>query len=652
MVEVFVNRTMKGTATRLGSKGGPYVLFRIAFFLFYFFVLASASQPRQTPSGSCLALNKTNDALLSQLDPKCVPLLLSSSNSIFLPSSQTLEDLLQQSLSFTRRLGVALPSSCRDASLRLSCHFVYKQCDEEEAAVVLSPCISVCEGMREECEEFFVATGNEDQLMACNTVLFPAPPICNNGSNEQLHVPYSQLDCPYPTVYRSTNEVAALQDPSQVCTLPCPGPIYTEEQWDIVFTIMTLFGGISLVLSCFYVATAFLNAETRKFPANLLPLLAAATIPISVGLLFGLFAGGDMRNVLCSDDGTAYQGVGEGEAGGLACVLQGSLMAFGGLLVACWWSIIGLNLMLLIVFQLERSKLNKLVPWYHGVAWTVPLVLTIIPLAAKKIAAAPTYPWCFIYDEDTDMWMYGCFYIWFIASWLFGSIMILVVLQYIYRRSYQFNTKGNMPLRHFIHLLMLLISFWVFTSFQIAYRFYGTGIKDAIQEAIEEQVFVFLQLFLSHMHFFLLAHFILSPFLLPFPFPSPSSFLLCLTFHSTFSLRPLLLVAFFSKTMVRLPSEQHGLRCLLDHRMHQVHAELLERAPDGHEERQRLFAQAASHEELHQNSRPCPLSCCFGFCCCQRRSLSSYFLSLSLSLSLSSIFLVVFLSLLSLITHV
>ncbi|KAL6070347.1 hypothetical protein QOT17_006885 [Balamuthia mandrillaris] len=485
VVEVLVNRTMKGTATRLGSKGGPYVLFRIAFLLF--FVLASASQLRQT-SGSCLALNKTNDALLSQLDPKCVPLLLSSSNSIFLPSSQTLENLLQQSLSFTRRLGVALPSSCRDASLRLSCHFVYKQCDEEEAVMVLSPCISVCEGMREECEEFFVATGNEDQLMACNTVLFPAPPICNNGSNEQLHVPYSQLDCPYPTVYRSTNEDDALQDPSQVCTLPCPGPIYTEEQWDIVFTIMTLFGGISLVLSCFYVATAFLNAETRKFPANLLPILAAATIPISVGLLFGLFAGGDMRNVLCSDDGTAYQGVGEGEAGGLACVLQGSLMAFGGLLVACWWSIIGLNLMLLIVFQLERSKLNKLVPWYHGVAWTIPLILTIIPLAAKKIAAAPTYPWCFIYDEDTDMWMYGCFYIWFIASWLFGSIMILVVLQYIYRRSYQFNTKGNMPLRHFIHLLMLLISFWVFTSFQIAYRFYGTGIKDDIQEAIEEQI--------------------------------------------------------------------------------------------------------------------------------------------------------------------
>ncbi|KAL6055994.1 hypothetical protein QOT17_016411 [Balamuthia mandrillaris] len=431
--------------------------------LLLFFTSFSAAQ-------RCVMLE---ESMHNQIDPKCLPLLLDQNQPIYIPANQTLADLTEQASASTIYLGVWVPPACRDAALLLACHYSYKICNGSSA---VSPCLSLCNSMSAECTEYFESVGRANMIPPCTTFLFPNS-SCNPGSTAK--VGYSQADCPYPTVYNPD-----ITD--DFCALPCPGTIYTEEQWDALYSVMTLFGAISLVASTFYVVTSFLNPDTRRFPVNVLNFLTLSTVPVSLGLVFGVFAGGS-ENIICSDKGE-YQGVGRGDAGGLACVLQGILLVFGGLCVACWWTIAAFNLVMLIVVQVSRDKLHKFEKWYHIIGWTLPVLLTIIPLAAKKIQASPTVSWCFIYDEDTDWWIYGNFYILFIGSWLFGSLLILGVVITILRRSYQFDKKGNLPFRVVIRLLVMMCLFWGLTAFQIAYRFYGSAIKDDITEALEEQV--------------------------------------------------------------------------------------------------------------------------------------------------------------------
>ncbi|KAL6062436.1 G-protein coupled receptor Fz Smo [Balamuthia mandrillaris] len=329
-----------------------------------------------------------------------------------------------------------------------------------------------------------------------------------------LEVAYSQADCPYPTEFHaSESEALDPEDPTSLCMYPCPGPVYTEEEWDAMFIVINVFSSISLVLSVFYVVTAALNPDTRQFPANLVPLLCAASIPVTLGMMLGLFAGG-MRNVLCSEDGE-YQAVGQGDAGGLACVLQGCaaknstvnplhshpgmLIVFGGLWAGSLWPIVGINLVLMVVVKIKQETLAKLKHLYHLIFWSIPTVMTIIPLAANKISASPTLPWCFVYDKDNDWWTYGvgllsnrtCFYlpgIFFPSMFKVRSpILCLLTFASILQRTYKFNLQGNMPLQQFIRILVLLGIYWLMGASIIVYRFYGSAIKEKVQDSIEDQ---------------------------------------------------------------------------------------------------------------------------------------------------------------------
>ncbi|KAL6079422.1 hypothetical protein QOT17_001047 [Balamuthia mandrillaris] len=427
--------------------------------------------------GECVHLE---ESLWDQVDQKCLPLLLDQGQEVYLPTGVSWEALEAQVYPYTSALGVWVSEECREAGLKLACHFIYKTCSNDSQPI--SPCLSLCMAAHNSCRVDLEGSGKT--IPPCVTTLFPNS-SCNIGSDEK--VAYSQADCPYPTEFHaSESEALDPEDPTSLCMYPCPGPVYTEEEWDAMFIVINVFSSISLVLSVFYVVTAVLNPDTRQFPANLVPLLCAASIPVTLGMMLGLFAGG-MRNVLCSDG--EYQAVGQGDAGGLACVLQGMLIVFGGLWAGSLWPIVGINLVLMVVVKIKQETLAKLKHLYHLIFWSIPTVMTIIPLAAKKISASPTLPWCFVYDKDSDWWTYGCFHILFILTWIVGSVSLVIVLVSICLRTYKFNLQGNMPLQQFIRILVLLGIYWLMGASIMVYRFYGSAIKEKVQNSIEDQIY-------------------------------------------------------------------------------------------------------------------------------------------------------------------
>ncbi|KAL6052268.1 hypothetical protein QOT17_018670 [Balamuthia mandrillaris] len=418
------------------------------------------------------------------VDAKCLPLLEEQAQPIFIPedgSEAGWEQLATQAHTFTSALGVWVSQECRDAGLKLACHFTYRVCGNDSQ---IPPCLSVCLAMHTKCAEALAESGKS--VPPCIDAIFPNA-SCNVGSDAK--VAYSEADCPYPTVF-SASPSHALDpggNPTSVCKLPCPSAFFSDAQWDGLFFIVYITCPISLVLTLLYVVTSFMYPKTRRYPANLIPILATSSLPITVGMMFGVFAGG-VENVLCSEDGD-FQEIGVGEAGGLACVLQGVLILYGGLATGLWWPTLGLNLVLLVVVQVKQETLKKFEIWYHLYSWGVPVVLTIIPLAANKLTAPPTVPYCFVYDQDNDWWVYGCFYILFIATWVFGSACLIIVLISIFMRTYQFNEHGNMPLTQFIRILILLFVYWSTSLILIVFRFYYSAVTDDIKHATKEQIY-------------------------------------------------------------------------------------------------------------------------------------------------------------------
>lgn len=53
--------------------------------------------------------------------------------------------------------------------------------------------------------------------------------------------------------------------------------------------------------------------------------------------------------------------------------------------LCAWWFVIGVTLHKVICRARDISSLKSMEPWFHAFAWTVPAVLTLIPLIAGKL---------------------------------------------------------------------------------------------------------------------------------------------------------------------------------------------------------------------------------------------------------------------------
>jgi hypothetical protein len=56
-------------------------------------------------------------------------------------------------------------------------------------------------------------------------------------------VPYSQADCPYPLKFNPKGRIADPTKPlgslDQICVYPCPDPMFTDDDWDAAFGVLT-----------------------------------------------------------------------------------------------------------------------------------------------------------------------------------------------------------------------------------------------------------------------------------------------------------------------------------------------------------------------------------------------------------------------------
>ncbi|KAL6061311.1 Frizzled-9 [Balamuthia mandrillaris] len=402
------------------------------------------------------------------------------------------DDLLAIVIDRTRSAQFLAPDLgvCAGDAMRMVCMSWLRPCLlTEDGQPVIFPqqtCHEVCEDYVEKCFNITNAMGIPPgvgflkpknitrALWSCdmpddgaqNTKFYPEASSLNN--NTFVTAPLYSNSTSEPTLVNASNTQCRMGETTKVgagsicneplvanedglCVFECPLPSLTEKQYDELDIIQSVFGWLSWAGSMFICLSYFAHPKLRSFPANLILMTAISAHVASLAFILPTFVG--TEEVWC-DGGTEFlprmafkdtslTGGRLNPSDALAvvfdvdsllvkgpwCSVQGLLLQFGFLSGTFWWCIVVGNIFSEVYYPHMKDQLHKIkMVAYHGLAWGLPAIFTIIPLAADRIAFPNAASVCFISYEDSNAFQLAFWFIPIGLLLLSGFIFFLASL--------------------------------------------------------------------------------------------------------------------------------------------------------------------------------------------------------------------------------
>ncbi|KAL6043568.1 Fzd5p [Balamuthia mandrillaris] len=417
-------------------------------------------------------------------------------------------------------------SECLLRIYQFACSFYFRRCEEvlvpEEnrgnsttttTAVAAFTCHHICNTMRQSCIASVDETAvNPAEVVSCEkpyyeaaTVrpkedIFPEGPSYNvsvtaDGGNSYFNV---TLDC--FGAYLEGQGALPYSCPSgfhpekNFCTYDCPQPLVTDEEYDALQLVITIFGWISFVFLSLLIASYLIVPSKRSYPAHLPLFFFIALLGRSFAFCLGSMVG--HHEVWCGDDNTANQW------GDPWCTIQGIFFVYFTLAGAAWWLAISVQLFLSVVAGRSTATFTEkeffgckpsLNAVFHLSCWLLPLVPVIIALSAHRLGFGNDL-WCTIHSaeqlvfettpngpvhqEDTvsqsNIWNLVLLTLPIFVCVLIGVVLLLMVVILGYKKSHQ-GWKFFTYQWRLIGFLMIYV--WIYT-FVLSYQIHFHATKE------------------------------------------------------------------------------------------------------------------------------------------------------------------------------
>ncbi|KAL6053589.1 G-protein coupled receptor Fz Smo [Balamuthia mandrillaris] len=305
-------------------------------------------------------------------------------------------------------------------------------------------------------------------------------------------------DCVYPLVQASENPVR--------CGLECPLPSLDDEQYDAVKVLQSVLGWLSWATSLFMAVTYTIDPKLRRWPSNLITMVALSAHMAAWAIVFPSFVGHE--NVWCSFNGDvavpymtviydpdaplaeqSYQVEWDAMFKNPVCTLQGGLLMFGFLAGTCWWALIAFNMVLQLYFKEKLPQSKKFTRWqqftFHTIGWGLPLICAFVCMVADRIAFSTAATFCFVSSEDDAVYL-GIF-------WL-APVCLLLVLGLVFfvcsitRILYLGIKEGSCKKLLFTYYRIVLFVFVFLTvyCFIFAYTIEVEANEDTVKEGYND----------------------------------------------------------------------------------------------------------------------------------------------------------------------
>ena len=305
--------------------------------------------------------------------------------------------------------------------IAFACLVLYRQCDGNRFVPGRMPCRDFCRQITTaECENVF--EGN-DHLFS--TIFEPFD--CSQYNE-------TQMDCiSYVSSEREdlVEQISRLNDVDRGDTNP-PTPVsidnctlsklqegyFSEGERTFAKAWIAVWSTLCAISTVLTVITFCLDRSRFQYPWRPIIYLSISFTVLSVSY-FLVLALGPKLIVRPLQNNFYVATRAEWEWAHAPCILTFTLLYYTQFASAMWWVVLTLCWFLAAGLKWGNEAIAQLAPFYHVLAWSVPLILTISLMAAKVIGGDDLTGACFVVRDHNSESFYGL---------LFGYILPMIVI--------------------------------------------------------------------------------------------------------------------------------------------------------------------------------------------------------------------------------
>lgn len=281
-----------------------------------------------------------------------------------------------------------------------ACLTQFPQCAQGNLVPNRLPCRDFCYEVRQDCPHIFSV------VQSGNSVLDPFE--CSE---------YDSIDC----VSHSSEEGRALIAMIVETPTPALAPgtelsnctsrvvqegYFREGERTFAKVWIALWSTLCFVSTVVTLLTFFLDRTRFQYPWRPIVYLALSFLLHSLSYFLALALGPKLI-LRPTEDDSVVKTKAEWEWLHAPCIITFSLLFYTSIASALWWVILTLCWFLAASLSWGTEAIAQLAPFYHVVAWSVPLILTIILLAAKVIGGDDLTGVCFVIRDHNQESFYG-----------------------------------------------------------------------------------------------------------------------------------------------------------------------------------------------------------------------------------------------------
>ncbi|XP_049548568.1 protein smoothened [Anopheles darlingi] len=256
--------------------------------------------------------------------------------------------------------------------------------------MVYLPSLEMCRITLEPCRILY-NTSFFPAFLRCNETLYPSK--CNNDVREEMKF-NATGQCLKPLV--AADLPANYYKDVDGCGLQCKDPLYSDDEHRQIHKLIAWGAGVCLTFNFFTLATFAIDwHNANKYPALVIFYINFCFAISCLGWL-AQFTPGGREDIVCRKDGTLRTS--EPSAGeNLSCIVV-FILVYYFLIAAMVWFVIFTYVwhMSFKAIGKIQDRIDKKGSYFHLIAWSLPLVLTITIMALSEIDGNSTVGICFV----------------------------------------------------------------------------------------------------------------------------------------------------------------------------------------------------------------------------------------------------------------
>uniref|UniRef100_U5EP59 Putative smoothened n=1 Tax=Corethrella appendiculata TaxID=1370023 RepID=U5EP59_9DIPT len=261
--------------------------------------------------------------------------------------------------------------------------------------MVFLPSLEMCKITLEPCRILY-NTSYFPEFLKCNETFFP--PKCNNDVREMKFNTTGECLKPLVPADLPSNNYEDIEG----CGIQCKDPLYTDDEHRQIQKTIAWLAGICLVCNIFTIFTYIIDwRNAKKFPSLVVYYFNICYMVLCVGWL-QQFLPGSRDDIVCHKDGTLrHSEPSSGE--NLYCLFVFILVYYFSIAAMIWFAILTYSWLVSFMSAVGnkcngnmRDQYKKKGSYFHLIAWSVPLVLTISIMALSEVDGNSVLGICFV----------------------------------------------------------------------------------------------------------------------------------------------------------------------------------------------------------------------------------------------------------------